>query len=163
MVIADDIEIEMGYSLTEQYPWIEDYLESMLEETSDMNELLDFSAFGVTPLDLGTNDGLDETESTDEQFLLGGYIDENGNNVPNTMEETADDQITALDVSSDDTMLGGWIDGDGIYHPNEVIQHEYDDAHAEEAQDEGISMEKIQEDFSTLVEDLNEILSEGDM
>jgi len=37
------------------------------------------------------------------------------------MEETAYGQITALDLSSDDTMLGGYWDQEGNYHPNEVI------------------------------------------
>jgi len=56
-------------------------------------------------------------------------------------------------------LLGGWIDEDGNYHPNEVIQQEYDDAHPVETSDEEITMEKIQDDLSTLFEDLNEILS----
>jgi len=82
-----------------------------------MNELVDFSAFGVTPLDLGSDDGLEEAIP---QFV-GGYIDEEGNYVPNSMEETADDQIIALDVSSYDNMLGGYFDEDGNYHPNEEM------------------------------------------
>ena len=103
-----------GKSLSEIYPKIEDFLTQYRAASDNLDEMISFDAFRTTPTNLRK---------------LGGYIDLEGNYVPNQAMVDAQEEAEAAAEAA--ALVGGYFDDEGNYHPNQAMVDAQEEAEAE--------------------------------